>query len=228
MFYDFLLVSQKNEEAERIQAELGRNRLYKIRLIDRADQVLKYIQTYKIDCVVFNLSVFTVEKVSFASHLRDCGYNFPVMMFSNNIQLAALEALKKIPKTVMIEKPFESKDVWGIADKLVQGRHVSQRIHRRFYTNQKAHLVHSTTGEELSGRIYNMSHGGAYMEIDSGMIKNGDVLRLRIPLDKFSKSYTVDAKVVWASEHGIWNGKPSCGIQFLKSGDVYRNLIEKL
>lgn len=228
MLYNFLLISQQNEDAKRIKEELERNRLYKVEVVDQASLALDQIRQAKVDCVVFNLDTFNNEKITFASHLRYCGYNFPIIMFAKNIDKNALSALTRIPKTVMIEKPFESKDIWGIAEKMVQGKNVPQRIHRRFYTDQKANLVHATIGTKLSGRIFNMSRGGAYLEIEQGDLKFGDVVRLSVQLDKVSKAYVVDAKVVWASKQGFWQGKPAAGLMFLKAGDVYRNLIEKL
>jgi hypothetical protein len=229
MLYDFLLISVKNQEAERIQIELERNRLYRVNPMDKAEQALDYIRAAKVNCVVFNLESFTLEKTTFASHLRYLGYNFPIIIFAKHIQNEALVQLKKIPKTVLIEKPFESKDVWGIADKLVQGKKVHQRIFRRFYTSQDAVLESGVQGSRFGAKIYNMSKGGAYVELETPKkLIAGDVLKLTVPLDKVSKAYTVDVEVVWATQEGFWKGKPAVGVRFMKAGDVYRNLIDKL
>lgn len=228
MLYNFLLIGKDNHDSKRIKEELERNRLYNVSSIDQAELALDQIRHRQIDCVVFNLETFSQDKISFASHLRYCGYTFPIIFFANNVEKIALTKLSRIPKTVIIEKPYESKDIWGIAEKMVQGKSVYQKVHRRYYTDQKAQIVHSTIGTKLSGRIFNMSQGGAYLEVEQGELKLGDVVRVSIELNKLSKSHIVDAKVVWASKQGFWQGKPAVGLMFLKSGEVYRNLIDKI
>lgn len=228
MLYDFLLVSLKNSDGDRIKSELERNKLYRVQMVDRAEDALEKIKESRIHCVVFNLESFTKDKISFATHLRSLGFNFPIMFFASYVQKEALEELQKIKKTILIEKPFESKDAWGIADKIVQGRAVPQRFHRRFYTNQKALIQIPVSGDSFLGQIFNLSKGGAYVEIKDGSFSAGDILRLTVPLDKVAKSYTLDAEVMWYSNKGFWQGQPAIGVRFIKSEDIYRNLLDKL
>jgi len=229
MLYDFLVISLKNEAAERIKTELELNRLYRVRIIDRADVAIENLKTTKVDCVIFNLETYTAEKTTFAENLRQMGYQFPIITFASYVQPEALEALKKIKRTVLIEKPYESKDVWGITEKMVQGKKVGQRIFRRFYTDQQATLEKSNSIDKHPVHIFNMSKGGAYIESENqGSFMNGEILRLTVPLEKMAKNYVVDVEVVWTSPSGYWQGKPAIGVRFIKPQDVYRNLINKL
>ena len=228
MLYEFLLVSPKNSDSEKICTELSRNKLYRINTVDKAADVLAKLKEARIHCLVFNLDKFTADKTAFASQIRDLGYGFPIIIFATYLQKNALEALKKVKKVVLIEKPFESKDIWGIAQKMVQGDQVPQRIHRRFYTNQKLQLQNAMSGDNYLGKMYNLSRGGAYVEVDNAQFAAGDIIKITIPLDKVSKSYSLDAEVVWYTQRGFWKGAPAIGVRFVKPDDIYRNLLDKL
>ncbi len=228
MLYEFLMVSAKDDSATRIREELELNKLYRVHLCD-ASSVLEQLKKNKVDCLVFNFEAFTTDKAQFAQQIRQMGYNFPVINFATHVHKDALNALNKIDKTVLIEKPFESKDVWGIAQKLVQGKQVVQRVYRRFYTDQKIVIEKSQTGDTCSGQVFNMSRGGAYIEVESHeSIHHGDILKLTVPLEKVSKSYVVDVEVVWKAERGYWQGRNAVGVKFIKNDDIYRNLLNRL
>lgn len=228
MLYEFMMVSPKNESAQKITEELERNKLYRVNLIDAA-KALEYLKKSRVDCMVFNFDTFTADKAKFAAQIRQIGYNFPIINFATHVHKEALHSLNKIDKTILIEKPFESKDVWGIAQKLVQGKQVAQRVFRRFYTNQQVTIEKSQTGDTLAGKVFNMSRGGAYLEVDTNKnIYSGDILKLTVPLEKVSRSYVVDVEVVWKAERGYWQGQNAVGVKFVKNDDVYRNLLNRL
>ncbi len=226
--FKFLFISKKTEECDGIISELERNRLYTIEHVETAPATLVRMKQGGIHCLVFNFDQISLTQVKLITDLRDLSYNFPVIVFANNIDLESLDIVKNMEAVVIIEKPYESKDVWGICQKLLQGRKVNQRIFRRYYTMQPAHLERSS-GERLTGKIYNLSKGGAFMELtNSGRVKPGDFFRLTINLDKLSRSYNVDAQVVWATPNGFTDTKPSLGLKFIRSQDVYRDLLNKL
>lgn len=226
--YNFLMVSKPNPDAAKIREEIERNKLYKVRRAETARTSMDHILNSQIDCLVYNFQSYTRNKSSLITDLRDLGHEFPIMVFAGYLDSLALKDLEAMEKIVAIEKPFEAKDVWGICSKLVQGVAVKQRIHRRFYTNQNAVLEKTVTGETLKTQIYNMSRGGCYLELNAGRVSPGELLRLTIPLDKVSRTYSVDGQVVWSNSKGYWQGKPSAGIKFMNTGDVYRNLLDRL
>ncbi len=227
--YKFLLISKPGEDADKIRKEIERNKLYQILHTETSQTTMDHLNNTKFDCLVYNLDSYTNPKIKLVTDLRELGHKFPIMMFAGHIDGTALTHLQKTDKnTVAIEKPFEPKDVWGICSKIVQGVRVSQRIHRRFYTNQKAVVEKSISGEVLSGQVFNMSRGGLYIELNHGRVRNGELVRLTIPLDKVNRTYNVDAEAVWTAPEGTWTRKPAVGFRFISAHDVYRNLLEKL
>jgi hypothetical protein len=226
--YNFLLVSRRDGDATKIITEIERNKLYSVKLIETASDTIKRLHAGNIHCLAFNFENFNGQKLKMITDLRDLGYYFPVIVFAAFIDPSSLALTRKLNKVVVIEKPFEAKDVWGICQKLLQGRKVNQRIFRRYYTNQTAALER-ISGETHAGGLFNLSRGGAYIEVESSAgFRPGEFLKLTVHLSELSKAYNVDAEVVWATENGYASGKPAVGLRFVKSHDVYRNLLHKL
>lgn len=226
--YNFLVVSKDKKDTDKIKADLERNKLYKIDVCDTPDKVIGKLTSTKIDCLLYNLDAFTTPKIKLVTDLRALEMDFPIVLMANQVDKVALDELQKVDKTVMIEKPYETKDLWGICYKALHGKNMSQRIHRRFYTDQSAFCERSQTGETIKGQIYNLSRGGAYMEMLVHTFSPGEVVQMTIPLEKVSRNYKVEAQVVWSTTRGFWKGNPAAGFKFLKAGDVYRNLLEKI
>lgn len=228
-FYKFLLVSKKSADSVRITQEIEKNKRYRVTGVESAVEATSAISKGGIDCLVFNFETFSLSKTKLVTDARNLGNKFPIIIFAALVQKEALEHVKKLGNVVIIEKPFESKDVWGICEKFVQGRKVNQRIFRRFFTDQSAAVEKTGSGETMNVNIYNLSVGGAYVELPSGgNIAAGDIINMTIHLDKVSREYKVDALVVWASPSGFWKGNPAAGLRFMKTNDVYRNLLDKL
>jgi CheY-like chemotaxis protein len=226
--YRFLLVSRASAEADKIVSEVHRNKLYKVKQVESAREALVEMYQDKPHALILNINAFTMDRISLITDLRDLGFAAPVIIFASKIQKEVFEPIRRLPHSVIIEKPYESKDVWGICEKFVQGRRVYQRIHRRFYVNQEVALRRMTNGEFMAGRAYNMSVGGTYMELGYGRLSAGEIVKLSVPLDRMGKTYNVDAEVVWASGRVAWNGSSSAGLRFVRASDVYRNLLNRL
>jgi hypothetical protein len=64
------------------------------------------------------------------------------------------------------------------------------------------------------------------MELGRGLVSPGELVKVTIPLDKLARAYNVDAEVIWCNSNGT--GKPTAGLRFVQSSDVYRNLLSKL
>lgn len=225
--YKFLLISRQTPDAYEIKTEIERNRLYKVEMAETAATSMEKLTKDPINCLVYNFESFTTNKIKLVTDLRDLNFRFPILLFASYVQAEALLKAQTLG-SLIIEKPYEAKDVWGICYKALQGKKLNQRIYRRFYTDQTAVIEKTVTGETLSGQIYNLSRGGAYMEMPSQQLKPGEILKVTIPLDKISRSYKVDAQVVWANDKGFWKGNPAVGLRFVKAGDIYRNLLDKL
>jgi len=228
-YFNFLFVTLKSDETEKIKTEIERNRLYRVHYVETAQEAIECIQRGGVHSLVFNFGALTSERMKLVSNFRDIGFTAPMILFTGAVEKSALDEIqKRHSKTVMIEKPFESKDVWGICQKLLQGQRVNQRVFRRYYTNQFAAVEKSNTGEKIDGHIFNLSRGGAYFECDRGRVRPGDMVRVNIPLDKLQRQYHVDAEVVWYSPATGARVKAAAGLRFVNSSAVYRDLLSRL
>jgi hypothetical protein len=224
--YHFVLVSRRDNDAQRIVTEISRNRLYSIEIVELAADVLNRLSQENVHCLAFNFNRFQMHHTKLFSEIRSI-YNYPIVAFGIQADKDALNYLQQLPRAVFIEKPYEPKDVWGICQKILQGRPVNQRIFRRYYTKQMVSVQNSVNGQVVSGDILNLSRGGAYFEFEQGKLFPGDLLKVSINLDKLSKAYNVDAEVVWAEGHGNAR-KASAGLRFVRSHDIYRNFLNRL
>jgi Tfp pilus assembly protein PilZ len=119
--------------------------------------------------------------------------------------------------------------MWGIIGKLAQGTNVRQQRHRRFFTNQEIEVEPLTRiGSTYRGNVFNLSRGGAYIEVQEGQLSVGDLVRFSVQLNELSKKYIVHGKVVWNTDRGSHAGNPGMGVAFMNSGDIYQNLLRKL
>ena len=180
------------------------------------------------NCLIFDLDSLSVNGAVTISDLREMGYSMPVIVFSEKVEKEAFDRVRKLQRVVMIEKPFEPKDLWGICEKLLQGKPVFQRVFRRFPTSQLAAVEKTMTGEKYSGNIVNLSRGGAYMQLSSGHVLPGDLLKLSIESKTAARRFDIDAQVVWSKPEGENQNKSNVGLRFMKSEDVYRTLLHRL
>ena len=227
MNHRILMIGKRNGETLSIKNELSQGNRFRVDVASTAQDAVRRITTSTMNLVVFNLDTFTQDKIKLATDLRDLGYGFPVLVLSKIVAPDTFNEFDDMYQTVLLEKPFENKDLVGLADKLVHGNPVQQRYHRRFYTNQKAKMYSFSESQEYSGKLYNLSRGGAYIESDDVTFSKGDLLRVNVPLQDVQRHYDLDARVVWTTECGEWAGKKGVGVEFVKGSDIYRNLLSK-
>lgn len=226
--YKILIVGRRSGETASLRERIARNKLYRVDVSEIASDAIEKMMTEKLDLVMFNLDTFTREKIKIASEVKSLGRAFPTLILARVIAPETYRMVEAMDKTVILEKPYEDKDLWGLVDKMAQGRVVSQRIHRRFYTNQRAEIEPLGLGNVKPTQVFNLSRGGAYLEATEHNLQKGDLVRLNVNLKEISKQYVVSAKVVWTTPKGMESGQPGIGVEFLRSGDVYRNLLSKL
>jgi Tfp pilus assembly protein PilZ len=225
-----LLIGRRNADTITVRNDLIRTDLsHKVDLADRAAHAVSGLKTGMVDLVVFNMELFSKEKIKIATDMRELGYDFPVLVLAKIIAADILPRIKDMGQTVLLEKPYEKKDLKGIVTKLVTGQLVPQRIHRRFYTNQRADVKSDTLNAILETKMYNLSKGGAYFE-HSGKprMEIGDILHLDMELDKVHRRYKVASRVVWTTKEGMWTGNPGFGVEFIKPDDIYRHVLDNI
>lgn len=224
-----LLIGKRNEEVVALKQQLTKTTGYEVELVSVAQRAIQRITAGKVDLCVFNFDLFTKDKIKLASDLRSLGYDFPVLVLSRIISTDSYEAIRNMHNTILLEKPFEQKDLHGLSEKLINGTNVHQRHHRRFYTNQKALISPFQGGDATLAKLFNLSRGGAYLEsTEKPKVKKGDIVQVNVQLNEVYRQYNVNAKVIWTTTDGLWGTGSGYGIEFLKAKDVYRDLLHKI
>ena len=225
-----LLVGPMNEESRELQHNLNRNKLYSVERVDDSRTAVQKMKSNIIHLVMFNMDVFNEDKLQTPLLLRRETYEVPVLMLAKAISPQALEYAQSLTKMVVLEKPYEIKDLYGITSKLTGGREVPQRFHRRFYTKQTAHVETLGDARLHNATMLNLSKGGAYLELKDAptTFDLRGIVKMCVPLGDLNKKYEVNAKVVWSSPNGMWGTGHGLGLQFIQAKDVYRNLLNNL
>ncbi len=224
-----LLLGKRNEEIVGIKAMLARGTGYDVELVSIAQKAIQRLTHQDVDLCVFNFDLFTKEKIKLATDLRTLGYDFPVLVLSRIIAADAYELIRDMKSTILLEKPFEQKDLIGISEKLIKGTSVSQRIQRRFYTNQKAYISAFGGSDRLDAKVFNLSRSGAYLEHKgTGTLAKGELVQVNVQLNEVYREYNVNARVVWSSQRGVWGTGRALGVEFVKTQDIYRDLLNKI
>lgn len=224
-----LLIGRRSEEVVGLKYMFARNSGYEVELVSVAQKAIQRLTRRDVDLCVFNFDLFTKEKIKMATDLRTLGYEFPVLVLSRIIATDAYEAIKEMQGTILLEKPFEQKDLLGISEKMIKGAQVAQRVQRRFYTNQKAFLSGFGADTKTDAKLLNLSRSGAYIEHKGGASPGkGELIQLNVQLNEVYREYNVNARVVWSSNRGVWGLGRGLGVEFIKTQDIYRDLLNKI
>jgi response regulator RpfG family c-di-GMP phosphodiesterase len=186
------------------------------------------------DLVIFNFNDWNQNELQFVEGLRQEGYERMIMILAKADAPTAVQNLALLERVVYLEKPFEIRDLVGIAEKAISQGAVAQRIYRRFNTEQQA-TVEFSGGANGSGaggnraigsRIFNMSKTGAYLELNSLQDVNvGEMVKLRMELEDVSRTYVMPAKIVWTQNMGRTGGT-GVGVHFTGRGAVRRHIFQ--
>lgn len=176
------------------------------------------------DLVIFNFNDWNQNELMWVETLRKEGFDRMIMILAKAEAPKAVQNLALLDKVVYLEKPYEQRDLLGIAEKaIVEGR-VVQRIHRRFETEQAA-TVEFGAGRAVGSRIFNLSKTGAYLELNALQDVNvGENVKVRMELDDVSRTYVMPARIVWTSVAGRTGGT-GVGVHFTGRGAVRRHIV---
>lgn len=161
--------------------------------------------------------------------IRENGYSYPILTITDRIGDLSVAMLADKYKAYFLEKPFELKTFKGLTRKLMTAKQVPQQQHRRYRTRQSALLETFITGESFSTEMFNLSMGGAYFELAKKPgVAVGDLLRMKIPTGIQDKEHHIHGRIVWTTHKGPALGGYGLGVKFIKSNDMYRQLIDKV
>lgn len=176
------------------------------------------------DLVVYNCQNFTSTMRDNLFQWRSMGYLGPVMILAKLPDPKTIDKFSDLHNVTLIEKPYENKDLLGIAVKYLNEQKVAQRRFRRFDTNQKVLLESYNKNFSSNTTIANISRGGAYIIGDLEGISKGDLLRVCFELDEIKKSRTMSAQVVWTRGEAASKGR-TAGLKFISKTKVYETLL---
>ena len=164
--------------------------------------------------VVINTQTFSTTSRQAITDARRLGYKGPVMVVSKVDMVDVVEEIRRMENVVLLQRPYEVKDLQGLVRKSMITRKVHQQIHRRFNTVQKAH-VEQVGKKGAATTLFNLSRGGCYFEYPyRAEIKVGDIVQMTIELDEVKRIYAMPAKVVWTTPVGM-SGGHGVGVEFL-------------
>lgn len=178
-----------------------------------------------VSMVILNTPTFSTQARSAVTDARRLGYKGPIMVLSKAESLEQVKEIKALENVVLLEKPFEIKDLQGIVRKFILARKVEQRIYRRYHTVQRAEVELEGRERKSATTLFNLSRGGCYFEFPrTTEIKVGDTVKMTIELAEVNRRYAMPAKVVWTTAMGI-SGGHGVGVEFIGRGNVVSNPI---
>lgn len=197
-----------------------------VRLTTTRPQATKLELAGRPDLVIFNFNDWNNDELDWVTGLRSEGYKQMIMILAKAEAPVAVQNLKLLERVVYVEKPYDIRDLVGIAAKAIKQGAVQQRIYRRFATEQSA-IVEFGVGKGTCGsRLFNISKTGAYLELNALQdVRVGDSVRLRFELNDVSRTYLMPARVVWTSSLGRTGGT-GLGVHFTGRGDVKRHIFQ--
>ena len=220
------IASRTEQENQLLKRKLEslRSEFRQLSFVGLHPQGLALSASEKMAVAVINVPEWTPSEAATLIGLRSAGYYGPVLVIAKLPAIEVLKRLKAMDGVVFLERPFEAKDLLGIMKKMLNARAVSQRVHRRFNTDEFAEVA--GVAGKLQSRVGNMSKGGAYLEFsDPATLNLGEVVKVTMELKDVNRTYTVQARVVWVGR--ALNSRADCGVgvQFLGSPEVTRNMF---
>lgn len=177
------------------------------------------------DLIVFNFNDWSREELKSVAEVRGEGYDRMILVLAKSDAPTAVQNLKFMDRVVYVEKPYEARDLVGIAQKAIQQGHVKQRLHRRFNTLQDAEVEFEMGGQIFQSRLFNLSRTGAYLELSTlRQCLPGEPIRLRMELHDVSRTYVMPCEVIWTQPMGQ-HGGTGLGVKFTGRAEVKRDFF---
>lgn len=221
-----LLIGKANLERRDIELQLISSKNWKVELADSLEMAQTKIAQNKIDLVLWNIASQDAKQIMNVLDFRNEKGHLPILLVTDEQYKQELLKYEKAEALVILDKPYEKKDLIGICEKLIKNGSTQQRIHRRFYTKQNAKIEVFPSGESIPSNILNMSKGGCYIEAShNSKLKEGDLVKLDVSLPIIQKKYDMHAKVVWTKSAKDSN---AIGVEFITKDDFYNQLFSKI
>jgi len=186
-------------------------------LVDRMDP--------SVDLMIYNnhnnLSISFQQEIQ---TWRKKGFLASVILVSRVMDTTLFDQYEALNNFVLVEKPFDDKDLSGIAEKMFRAAQVPQRKFRRFSTNQDVALSSYKTDFKALSKVNNISLGGLCIDGQWNNLQVGDLLKINFSFEKLNVERVMNGRVIWVQP----GEKSSAGIQFVKEEEVYGQLLRDI
>lgn len=224
-----LLSCKSIDDARFLKSYIETELPYEVFLAFQPNEIEAQLKAKSCHLLIMQTGNLAKQDLSYALALRQNGYNYPIMMITDTLGGASIEQFNEKHKIYFMERPFELKTLKGLARKLMVARAVPQQVFRRYKTNLEATLETFITGDKFETHMFNLSKGGAYFELPRKPGMNvGDLLRLKVHLKDMERDHHIHGRVVWTTHKGHAAGGYGVGVKFMKTTDIYRNLLDKV
>ena len=177
------------------------------------------------DLVIFNFHDWSQDELKWVEALRTGGYRHTIVILAKADVPTAVQNLALLERIIYVEKPYENRDLVGIAEKALVNGAITQQVHKRYNTEQEAQ-VEFGVGRTYASRIFNLSRTGAYLELNALQdVKIGETVKLRMELENVNRTYVMPARIVWTQLMGRTGGT-GVGLHFTGRGAVKRNIVQ--
>lgn len=221
-----LIQSRTEAQAGELKNCLEKNLAYGFFLSKSFEQTQKMLEQKPYQLVILDLTEFTQSELNFVNQLRQSGYNYPILGLAEFLdEEACFQAIDSL-KSYFLEKPIEVNALRGLTRKLMVQRSIPHQKHRRYKTNQVAHIESYITAQSVESKMFNLSLGGAYFEASKKQanVGIGDLVRLQVPTKNEEPPHQMNGRVIWTTRQGSYAGGYGIGIEFIKTKDFYNHL----
>lgn len=224
-----LLEFKSLEDARMVKKQFEKELPYEVLASLSPRETEHILQNKAIHLLIQQSPDFKEEHAERIHTIRKIGYNYPILYILDQMNPLAERCFAEEPKLFYLEKPFELKTIQGLTKKLMTARTADRQINRRYRTNQKAAIETFITGEQFETKMFNLSKGGAYFEMPRRPnMSIGELLRMKIQLEQMEKEHQVHGRIVWPTPKGHSGGGYGIGVEFIKSEEIYRHLLQSV
>jgi len=224
-----LLSCKSMDDARFLKSYIETELPYEVFLALTQESIESSLKAKSIHLLILQTGNLVKQDLAYAMSIRQGGYSYPIMMITDSIGNVNIEELHNRFRIYFIERPFEMKTLKGLARKLMVAKTVAQQVFRRYRTNLEATLETFISGDQFQTQMFNLSLGGAYFELPrKPSMQIGDLLRMRVHLADVVRDHHIHGRVVWMTHKGHSAGGFGVGVKFMKSNDIYRNLLDKV
>lgn len=223
-----MIISDSEKTSSEIRFAIERNMSHRVIEVFTRGDMKKQLES-----VVFNLVIIDAvnadervqEKITW---LRSVGCIFPILVIAEKTVARYHDRIVSVDDVHMLLRPLFEKNIVGLVRKLLVAKRVPKQLYRRYNTNQLAQIEGLISGDNLLISVFNLSQGGAYIELDSKTdLSVGELYRLRVNIENTNNQYTFNAKVVWTTQEGRFSGRFGCGLKFVSAKETHHTLLMK-